>query len=169
MDKRLIFNENTNNYDEIRPDYPQELYNDIFEYMGNIENVNALEIGIGTGQATKPFLDKNFNITAVDIGENFVNSVREKFSDYKEFNAVCGDFMNKTFPENNYSLIYSATAFHWLPNEKYQKVMSLLKTGVVIALFWNRPFVRNPDDLSNVKNAEVYDKYYGESDKTKHF
>lgn len=169
MDKRLIFDNNISNYSEVRPNYPNEIYEDIFKYMGNTNNINALEIGIGTGQAAKPFLDKNFNVTAVDIGENFINCVKEKFLSYSNFNAVCGDFITENFPENHYDLIYSATAFHWLPDEKYRKVGKLLKSGGTLALFWNRPFVRNPDDITNVKNAEVYDKYYGKSDKAKQF
>ena len=169
MDKRLIFNNNTHNYDIIRPNYPNELYDDIFKYSGSKHTMNVLEIGIGTGQATKPFLDRNFNVTAVDIGEKLINTVREKFSEYGNFSAVCGDFMTEPLPENHYDLIYSATAFHWLPYEKYRKINRLLKHGGVIVLFWNRPFVRNPDDITNVKNAEVYDKYYGKSEKAKPF
>ncbi len=169
MDKRLIFNNNIDNYDIIRPTYPDELYNDILKYMNITNNTNAVEIGIGTGQATRPFLDKNFHVTAVDIGEKLINSVREKFSSYSNFNAILGDFMTEFLPENNYDLIYSATAFHWLPDEKYLKVKKLLKSGGIIALFWNRPFVRNLDDITNVKNAKVYDRYYGVSDKAKQF
>lgn len=169
MDKRLIFNSNIENYDVIRPTYPDKLYNDIFKYMNITNNINAFEIGIGTGQATKPFLDKNFHVTAADIGEKLISAVREKFSSYSNFNAVCGDFMTESLPENNYNLIYSATAFHWLPDEKYRRVKNLLKSGGIMVLFWNRPFVRNPEDITNVKNSEVYDKYYGKSEKAKQF
>lgn len=169
MDNRLIFNNNYSIYDKIRPQYPDELYNDIFEYMGDNDLKTALEIGIGSGQATKPFIDNNFDVTAIDIGENFVSFLNDKFSAYRNFRAVCGDFMEENLLENQYDLIYSATAFHWLPDEKYQKSLCLLKPGGVIALFWNRPFVRNQQDITNIKNAEVYNKYRGTEDKVKPF
>lgn len=60
MDLRTTFNEDEYNYDKARPDYPKELFEDIFNYINLSESGNALEIGIGTGQATLPFLDKGY-------------------------------------------------------------------------------------------------------------
>ena len=65
MDLRKTFNTDEYNYDKSRPAYPKNLFNDIFEYINLSENSNVLEIGIGTGQATLPFLNKGCNVTAV--------------------------------------------------------------------------------------------------------
>lgn len=36
---------------------------------------------------------------------------------------------------------YSATAFHWIPEEiGYPKVIQMLKPHGTLALFWNKPF-----------------------------
>ncbi|WP_246599671.1 hypothetical protein [Clostridium lacusfryxellense] len=55
MDKRFTFNEDVKNYDEWRPTYCKELYNDIIQYSELNQNKKAMEVGIGTGQATMPF------------------------------------------------------------------------------------------------------------------
>lgn len=63
MDLRKTFNSDEYNYDKSRPDYPKELFEDIFDYVNLSGNSNVLEIGIGTGQSTLPFLNKGSNVT----------------------------------------------------------------------------------------------------------
>ena len=64
--RRTSFNEDVRNYDIARPDYPKELFSDILSYLDERKaGKTALEIGIGTGQATKPFLDAGFRVTAI--------------------------------------------------------------------------------------------------------
>lgn len=70
MDLRTTFNEDEYNYDKARPDYPDELFEDIFSNIDLSENSNVLEIGIGTGQATLPILNKGCNVTAIELGNN---------------------------------------------------------------------------------------------------
>ena len=68
------------------------------------------------------------------------------------------DFENVNLKNDNYDLIYSATAFHWIPQEVgYVKVFDLLKSGGVIALFWNHP--SRADDALDSAIQEVYNKY----------
>ena len=67
MDLRKTFNTDEYNYDRSRPGYPKELFDDIFDYVNLSENCNVLEIGIGTGQATLPFLKQGCNVTAIQL------------------------------------------------------------------------------------------------------
>ena len=52
MDKRFTFNEDVENYEKWRPTYCEELFEDIMTYSQIGQGKKALEIGIGTGQAT---------------------------------------------------------------------------------------------------------------------
>jgi ubiquinone/menaquinone biosynthesis C-methylase UbiE len=56
-------------YDEVRPDYPEELVRDVIEISGVPSDGKILEIGIGTGKATRSFAEKDYEITALDISE----------------------------------------------------------------------------------------------------
>ena len=56
MDLRLTFNEAPEEYDRLRPEYPDKLSVDVLQYSALDKTKEALEIGIGTGQATLPFL-----------------------------------------------------------------------------------------------------------------
>lgn len=158
MELRKTFNEDEVNYDLYRPGYADALYQDIFRCAALPEKGAVLEIGIGTGQATLPFLQKNCEVTGAELGDRLSAFVRDKYSAYPNFRCVTGDFMELPFPEQSFDLIFSATAFHWLPFEAaLQKVRSLLKPAGTVALFWNHPFPNRPEDPTNAASKRVYD------------
>ncbi len=160
MDLRYTFNEDVKNYDSIRPRYPAKMFEDIFKYSRISPDSNVLEIGIGTGQATKLFLDKGCKLTAVELGENLADYCKVKFENYKNISIINDDFLKCDLPENSFDLIYSATAFHWIPQPSgYEKVKRLLSKNGILALFWNHPFVSRCDDKTNVASMAVYKKY----------
>lgn len=160
MDLRKTFNENEYNYDKARPDYPKELFEDIFSYINLLKDSKILEIGIGTGQATLPFLNKYCNVTAVELGDNLAKYCLQKFSCFENFDIVNSDFIEADLPVKNFDFIYSATAFHWIPKDKgYEKIKSLLKPNGAVALFWNHPFVSHTSDETNLASMAVYKKY----------
>lgn len=92
MDPRFKFNEDEENYDKHRPTYVKELYQDIINYSGICKDSVVLEIGIGTGQATLPFLETGCNITAVELGDKLVAYSRKKFSNYHNIEIINADF-----------------------------------------------------------------------------
>lgn len=160
MDLRLKFNEDVYNYDKARPMYPDELFKDIINYANISNNSEALEIGIGTGQATEPILKSGCGVTAVELGGNLTQYVKEKFRDCQDFSVVNEDFMKYSIKQETFELVYCATAFHWLPQEEaFEKITNILKHNGTIALFWNHPFPNRNDDESNVVNRKIYDKY----------
>lgn len=147
-------------YEKLRPGYVDELYQAIFEYKTIDENSNALEIGIGGGQATLPILKTGCNLTAVDYGENFCKICREKFKEHPNFSAVSGKFEDIDF-NGEYDLIYSASAFHWIPEEiGYKKVYDMLKEGGVFARFANHPFRDKGKPELSKEMDQIYADYY---------
>ena len=148
-------------YEKMRPGYVQDLYEAIFEYCNIDENRRLLEVGIGGGQATPPFLEKGCEVTAVEYGEKLSAICREKFKDYPKFSVVTCKFEDAELKENEYDLIYSASAFHWIPEGiGYPGVYKALKKGGVFARFANHPFrCKNEPELASAID-EAYKKYY---------
>lgn len=158
MDKRLTFNEEVANYDKFRPKYCKELFDSIIEYSGLDATKKAVEVGIGTGQATTPFLQTGCQITAIELGDKLAAYTKEKFRDYDNFSIQNIAFENYKYKNNSIDLMYSATAFHWIPDEiGYQRAYEMLRSGGVIALFWNRPSVETLDMHYDLQS--VYAKY----------
>jgi len=158
MDLRKKFNEDAAKYDKMRPLYVKELYSDILGYA-NLSEAKVLEIGIGTGQATLPFLKQGFQITAVDLNSAMIEFSQKKFFMYKNIDYINQAFEDIVSKNDDYDIIYSASAFHWIDEQVgYPKVYSLLKRTGTLALFWNHPVLR--EESLNEKMQVVYDKYF---------
>lgn len=149
------------NYDKMRPGYAPELFQKIFEYVLVDENSRAVEVGSGSGQATAPVLAKGCELISVEYGENFSNLLKDKFKDYPKFSVITRKFEDVDLPSDSFDLIFSATAFHWVPEEiGYKKVYDMLKPGGAFARFANRP--RNCKDAPELASAieALYNEYY---------
>lgn len=148
-----------NKYEKLRPGYTEDLYKMIFEYIAINESSKVVEVGIGGGQATLPILQTGGSLTAVEYGENFSMLCVEKFRQYPNFSVITDKFENVPFPDSMYDLVYSASAFHWVPEEiGYTKVFNMLKNGGVFARFANHPY----RDKGNVALSDAIDDLYSE-------
>lgn len=113
-------------------------------------------------------------MTAVEYGAELASICREKFRDFPNFSAVTGKFEDAALEEGACDLVYSASAFHWIPEEiGYPKVYGMLKPGGAFARFANHPN-RDPNRPEmHEALQEVYavympgtrnDKIYGEEE-----
>ena len=147
-------------YEKLRPGYVDELYETIFEYSPLNENNHVIEIGIGGGQATLPFLKTGCALLAIDCGENFCEICREKFRAYPNFSAISEKFED-TDLKGKYDLIYSASAFHWIPEEiGYKKVYDTLRDGGVFCRFANHPYRDKGNPALSEEIDRIYEEYY---------
>lgn len=147
-------------YEKLRPGYVDELYQTIFEYKPIDNTSRVVEVGIGGGQATLPILETGCDLLAVDYGENFCEICRKKFKEYPNFSAISGKFEDIDLG-GEYDLIYSASAFHWIPEEiGYKKVYDMLKCGGVFARFANHPFRDKGKPELSAEMDRIYADYY---------
>jgi ubiquinone/menaquinone biosynthesis C-methylase UbiE len=157
LDLKFLFDEAVINYEKRRPTYGTELFKDVIKYAEITKDKSLLEVGCGTGQATEPFLKTKCKVTAVELGENLASFTREKFKAYENFNIVRSAFEDYKSDDNKFDMLYSATAFHWIPDEiGYKKAYRILKSGGTIALFWNRPSPNDKDNPVHQKIQSIY-------------
>ena len=148
-------------YAKLRPGYVDALYQDVFAYCPLDASSRAVEVGIGGGQAAGPILETGCSVTAVEPGAHFCALCREKFAAYPKFNVVTGKFEDVAFPEACCDLVYSASAFHWVPEEiGYRKVFDMLKSGGAFARFANHPWRDKGNPALAAALDEAYAKYY---------
>ncbi len=147
-------------YEKLRPGYVDELYRTIFDYVPINNTSRVVEVGIGGGQATLPFLKTGCELTEIDYGENFCELCRKKFKSYPNFSAVSGKFEDIEL-NGECDLIYSASAFHWIPEEiGYTKVFDMLKDGGVFARFANHPYRDKCKPALSKEIDRIYAEYY---------
>ena len=148
-------------YDKMRPGYPAELYRALLDYAPISEHSRVVEVGSGSGQATVPILQTGCVLTAVECGDRFRERLQEKFGHHPNFSVLTGKFENLTFEENAYDLVFSATAFHWVPEQAgYEKAYAMLKMGGVFARFANNPYVARDNTALFSEIQALYDVYY---------
>ena len=159
--KEWTFNTVADSYEKIRPGYPNELYQAMFAYAPTDASGSALEIGIGAGQATPPVLKTGCALTAVEYGDQLAQLCREKFSDHSRFSVITGKFEDAVLPEDSFDLVYSASAFHWVPEEiGYPGVLRILKPGGAFARFANHPYQAKDDPALFEEIQNAYAEYY---------
>lgn len=148
-------------YEKLRPGYVDALYEDVLAYRPLDASSRAVEVGIGGGQATEPILKTGCAVTAVEPGENFCVLCREKFAAHPGFGVINGKFEDASLPSGSCDLVYSASAFHWVPEEiGYRKVFDLLKPGGAFARFANHPWRDKGNPALAAALDEAYAKHY---------
>ena len=148
-------------YEKMRPGYVPELYERLFTYAPIGPESNVVEVGSGAGQATTPVLQTGCKLTAVEYGEKFSELLREKFAAYPSFSVINGRFEETEFEPDSCNLVFSASAFHWIPEQVgYEKVYAMLKSGGAFARFANhpQPDKGRPELVKAIQS--LYDEYY---------
>lgn len=150
IDLAQTFEADAQGYDAFRPGYPSELFQAIFEYARLEHGATILEIGAGTGQATQAVVSLGVNVVALEPGKQLATELVRKFSDFPNITIRQCKFEEFHGQPQTYDLIYSASAFHWVPKKlAYQIAFDLLKPGGTLALFWHSFSVNRADDESH--------------------
>ena len=148
-------------YEKLRPGYVAGVYQTIADYIPVDEASRVVEVGSGGGQATEPFLLRGCELTAVECGAQFSALLRKKFQAYPRFSVITEKFEDATFEDGAYDLVFSASAFHWVPEEiGYTKVYAMLRQGGAFARFANHPYRDKEKPELCAQIDALYAKYY---------
>lgn len=125
-------------YDEYRPEYPQALVESVIAFSGLPENGRILEVGSGTGKATRLFARRGYSIHCIEPGRNLAAVAARNLRAYPRVSFELTRFEEWQERPAQFDLVMSAQAFHWVPSEiGYAKAARALKLGGSLALFWN--------------------------------
>jgi SAM-dependent methyltransferase len=156
-DIRLSFNEAAAVYDEIRPSYPAELFDTLFRLVPPEPAI--VEIGPGTGQATKDLLARGAWVHAVEIGPNMAAKLSSNLPSDR-LRVSVADFEQLDVAAASADAIFSATAYHWISvRAQTDRPAHVLRPGGVIAIV-DLIQVRSPSDLGFFAATQpIYDRY----------
>jgi SAM-dependent methyltransferase len=131
-DRALSFGVIAEAYERFRPGYPAELYDTVMTYAGRPVRT-ALEIGAGTGKATRLFAQRGVTVTATEPdGAMLAELLKHVPANVKTVQAAFEDLR----PSESYELVYAAAALHWTnPEDRWSRMAALLEPGGVFASF----------------------------------
>ncbi|HEX3822961.1 MAG TPA: class I SAM-dependent methyltransferase [Mycobacteriales bacterium] len=120
-------------YDDIRPHYPDELY-DAIDAVCRLGGADVLDLAAGTGIATRALLSRGARVTALDPGEPMVRRLR---SVSPAAAGVVGRAEQLPLRDNGFDLVTCATAWHWLdPAPTLEELRRVSRPGGQVALWW---------------------------------
>ncbi len=130
--RALSFGVKAEAYERIRPGYPVELVDMVLTYADQPVRT-ALEIGAGTGKATRLFAQRGVTVTATDPdGAMLAELVKHVPANVRTVQAAFEDLR----PAGRYDLVYVAAALHWTnPEGRWSRMAALLEPGGVVASF----------------------------------
>ena len=137
---RTLFGADPGNYSEIRPPYPEQLYEFLLTNGALRANSSTLEIGAGNGLATRRLLDFGADpLTIVEPDPRFAPLLASIAAEYKaEIRRIEASFEEAELPRSSYDLVTAATSFHWIqPVIGLAKIADILKPGGYVALWWH--------------------------------
>ena len=159
-DLRQTFDEVAELYHEIRPVYPDELFSALVQTTGMTPGSNLLEIGPGTGQATKSLAKLGFAITAVELGPALAQIASLKLRNYENVKIITGAFEEIAWQPMSFDLVLAATAFHWIdPQIKYVKTHEILKPGGHLAIIHTNHISDEKGDRFLTTAQPIYEKF----------
>jgi SAM-dependent methyltransferase len=127
-DLRRIFDEDARLYDRARPDYPAALFADLVELTGLGPGSSVIEIGPGTGQATRSLAVTGAHIVAVELGPELAAVLRENVRG-TDVQVVTGAFEDLS-PSQAVDVVTSFTAWHWVDRTvRADRVLAALRPG----------------------------------------
>src|SRR5262245_30290230 len=77
-----IFNDVPDLYDRVRPGYPDEMFADLMTITGMHHGSSVLEVGCGTGQATRSLATHGCSVTAVEPGPEMAALARQRLATF---------------------------------------------------------------------------------------
>lgn len=151
-ERRIVFGEAVEDYDAVRPGYPDALVDEVIAAAGPGP---ALEVGAGTGKATVSFAARGVDLTCLEPDGRMAAVLRRNVPGV----PVIEESFESWRPDRAYRLLYSAQAWHWVDAARRTDLAwDALAPGGLLALFWNVFLL--PDRELKAALAELDARYF---------
>jgi SAM-dependent methyltransferase len=138
-ERRLVFGEVAELYDRHRPTYPRALIEDLIAAASLDRGRPVLEVGAGTGKATRLFAERGIAVVAVEPSAEMAAVARRTVGADADVAIEESDFEAWDPHDRRFPLLFSAQAWHWVrPEVGLAKARDVLLPGGLLAPFWNR-------------------------------
>jgi SAM-dependent methyltransferase len=133
IERRVLFDEVAELYDRARPTYPEALFDDLFSGSGLGSQADLLEIGCGTGQATRALVGRCRSVTCIELGARLAALARRNLGE--RVRVVNAAFERWDPHDAQFDAVFAAAAWHWLgPTVRFPRAASVLRPNGVLAI-----------------------------------
>lgn len=154
------FDRSADLYDEVRPGYPDVVFDDIERLAGLRRGVRVLEIGAGTGKATVSLAERGYRVTALEPGPSLAAVLRRNLAGFRTADVVETSFEASPVEAGAFDLVAAATSFDWLdPSTRYSKTADALRPGGCLAIFWHYHVAIPGEDTFFDVSQDLHNQY----------
>ena len=134
-----------------RPQYPERVYEVLRDRCHLCDGTRVLEIGPGTGLATRQLLSQGAAVTGVEPNPTLAAFLLEALAD-TDLEIEVASFEDARLPEGAFDGAVAATSFHWVdPRVGTDKLRRMLRPGGWLAIWWM--LFEDPAALDDVDRA----------------
>ncbi|HEX5204550.1 MAG TPA: class I SAM-dependent methyltransferase [Actinoplanes sp.] len=156
----LVFNEVPELYDRARPGYPDELFADLAALTGIGAGSPVLEVGAGTGQATRSLAALGCEVTALEPGPDLAALARRRLAASGAVHIEQSPFETWDDRGARFEAVVAASAWHWVdPAIGWRRAHEILRPGGWLAVVGNVVFRRPGEPEMYAETADLHDRF----------
>jgi SAM-dependent methyltransferase len=150
--RALSFGSVAQRYERYRLDYPDEIVDVVLAHARRPVR-HALEVGAGTGKATRLFASRGIEVTALEPDPEMAR-VLTSTTRGLPVSPVIDTFEAHT-TDTRFDAVYSASAWHWTdPATRWTRAAALLAPAGVLAVFGGPAELADPELRARVEAIE---------------
>lgn len=155
-----LFDEVPELYDRVRPAYPDKLFADLSAITGIHKGSPVLEVGCGTGQATRSLAELGVSVTAVEPGAGMTALARRNLDDFDTVRLETSTFEDWDDRGRRFDLLLAAASWHWVdPTIGWPKAHAVLSPHGWMALIGNIVVRRAGEPEVYAETADLHERY----------
>ena len=155
-----VFNDVPELYDRVRPGYPGALFADLAGITGIDEKASVLEVGCGSGQATRSLAALGCSVTAVEPGTEMAALARRRLAAFRTVDVETSTFEEWDDRGRRLDALVAASAWHWVdPSVGWRRAHDVLHPGGWIALLGNVVVRRPGEPEVYAETADLHERF----------
>ncbi|MEU3731651.1 class I SAM-dependent methyltransferase [Streptomyces sp. NPDC033538] len=155
-----VFNEVPELYDRVRPGYPDKLFADLGSITGVDKRSSVLEVGCGTGQATRSLAALGCAVTAVEPGAGLAAIARRRTAAFRDVEVETSAFEDWDDRGRNFDALVAASSWHWIdPSVGWRRAYEVLRPGGWTALLGNVVVRRPGEPEVYAETADLHERF----------
>ncbi|HWM20539.1 MAG TPA: methyltransferase domain-containing protein [Ilumatobacteraceae bacterium] len=121
------FGEDPDAYDRTRPVAPGAVFDDIVRRAGLQPGSTIVEIGPGTGQATRPLAERGLRVVALEVDPRLAARAGQNLAGFPDVSVIATSFEAWEPDDVTFDVVFACNSFHWVaPDIRFLKAAAVL-------------------------------------------
>lgn len=142
---RATFDDDADAYDRSRPVAPSDVFDVALRQTSLSRGSTVVEIGPGTGQATRLLAAHGLQVLALELGAQLADRARTNLASFPNVTVLTTSFEAWDAGYDSFDAVFACNSFHWVdPDVRFTKAAEVLRPdGHLVVL--STPWVIPPD------------------------